>query len=57
MPFIYQTQPQFISIIKPPLFDYFLNQISYRMDLKHRISNLMVGSVQNQLDVLSLLLR
>lgn len=27
------------------------------MDLKHRISNLMVGSVQNQLDVLSLLLR
>lgn len=27
------------------------------MDLKHRISNLMVGSVQSQLDVLSLLLK
>jgi hypothetical protein len=27
------------------------------MDLKHRISNLMVGSVQNQLDVLSDLLK
>jgi hypothetical protein len=32
-------------------------QISYRMDLKHRISHLMTGSVQNQLDVLSLLLK
>jgi len=27
------------------------------MDSKHRISNLMVGSIQNQLDVLSLLLK
>lgn len=27
------------------------------MDLKHRISNLMVGNVQSQLDVLSLLLK
>lgn len=27
------------------------------MDLKHRVSNLMAGSVQNQLDVLSLLLK
>ena len=27
------------------------------MELKHRISNLMTGSVQNQLDVLSLLLK